>query len=133
MISGCFQNKAPLPGLLVVTGRVTLDDKPVSDVLVRYVPKQGTPGNGGTAHTDTNGDYILKGSNGEKGTYRGAYSVIFLKYEMPNGSSVEKDVQPESVGAKQVLPTIYTDASTSQVEATVTEDTHAFDFSLKSK
>jgi len=133
VIAGCSGQKPDLPELTAVQGTVTLDGKPIADVTVWFVPAASTPGNGGFGKTAPDGRYTLTSLGGEAGIPQGRYDVTFSKFVMPDGSEVAKDVQPESVGARQVLPARYTNASTSRIEATVSPTQNTFDFSLTSR
>jgi len=116
-----------------VSGFVKLDGAHVEGVTVWFVPRTGTPGNGAVGATDATGMYILEEIGGESGVLPGQYDVVFSKFAMPDGSSPPADVQPESVGAKQVLPAQYTDASTTEIKANVKEPEQMIDFALQSR
>jgi len=128
---GCRTEKGP--ELTTTGGTILLDGKPVSGVMIQFIPKTGTPGNGGFGNTDESGQYTLRSPGGKTGVQPGQYTVIFSKFVMPDGSAVPEDVQPESVGAKQALPHRYTSLETSQAEASVDQSSKVFDFSLTTK
>ena len=71
--AGCRQ----APGLVPVSGRVTLDDKPVQQMLVNLTPLGDTQGNGALACTDSEGRFTLLDSRGGAGAYVGEYKVSF--------------------------------------------------------
>jgi hypothetical protein len=64
-------------GLAPVTGRVTLDDKPVPNMIVNFTPLGETAGNGALGHTDADGRFTLLDARGEAGAYVGEYKVSF--------------------------------------------------------
>jgi hypothetical protein len=132
MAAGCSK-KAELPALTAVSGTVTMGGKPVSGVSVLFLPGAGTPGDGGYGTTGADGRYTLQHRSGEHGVQPGTYAVIFSKFAMPDGTPVAADIQPESVGARQVIPQRYTNPDTSGMIANVTDATGTFDFELKSK
>ncbi|MBA4030563.1 MAG: hypothetical protein C0478_06685 [Planctomyces sp.] len=122
-----------MPDLHPVTGTVTLNDKPAAGVLVRFIPKSGTLGDGGNGLTDQDGRFSLTYRGEKAGVPAGEYAVAFSKFAMPDGSSVSPDIQPESVGAKQVIPARYTSGERSGYLASVSKGSNNFDYSLKSK
>lgn len=132
-LTGCIGEKSPSPDVYPVTGTVTLNDKPADGVLVQFIPKPGTSGNGCTSQTDQDGKFTLAYPGRKPGVEAGEYQVVFLKFAMPDGSSVPLGTQPESVGAKQVLPFRYTSAEKSGHLASVNKNPNHFDFALKSK
>lgn len=132
--SGCNQEPAaPKLNLVDVKGTVTLDGEPAENVAVWFVPETGTPGNGAFGITTADGSYSLSVIGGDAGVAPGQYTVTFSKFMMKDGSPVPWGVQPESVGARQSLPALYVDASTSDMKATVAEAGGTFDFDLSSK
>lgn len=133
LISGCGGATVEVPELSPVSGIVTLDEKPIEGVLIIYVPENGIPGDGSVALTDAEGKYTLKHRSGQPGIQAGQYAVTFSKFVMKDGSAVESGIQPESVGAKQLLPKRYTNPEITKEKATVTKEGGTFDFSLKSK
>ncbi|HCS49978.1 MAG TPA: hypothetical protein DIW81_00040 [Planctomycetaceae bacterium] len=129
-LAGCTGATEPkLPELIPAMGTVSVDDKPAAGVTVRFVPKTGTPGNGSSAVTDEKGSFVLNYINGAAGIPPGAYDVTFSKFEMPDGSAVSQDIQPESVGAKQVIPNQYTNVPSGK-EANVSAESDFFEFKL---
>tara|TARA_R110002095_G_scaffold215334_1_gene209160 strand:+ start:1857 stop:2270 length:414 start_codon:yes stop_codon:yes gene_type:complete len=133
LISGCGGTTVEVPELSPVSGIVTLDEKPLEGVLILYVPENGTPGDGSAAVSDADGKYTLKHRSGESGIQAGQYAVTFSKFVMKDGSAVESGIQPESVGARQLLPMRYTNPERTKEKATVIPEGGTFDFSLQSK
>ncbi len=133
MIVGCTPEKGSSAKLSPASGTVTVDGKPSPRIVVRFIPKSGTPGNGAFGQTDGRGKYTLMQTSGEEGILPGEYDVTFSQFAMPDGTAVRLDIQPESVGAVQALPEHYTDASTSEIEASVTGGSNSFDFALESE
>ena len=133
LISGCGGATVEVPELSPVSGIVTLDEKPIEGVLIVYVPNNGIPGDGSVAVTDADGKYTLNHRSGQPGIQAGQYAVTFSKFVLKDGSAVASDIQPESVGARQLLPKRYTNPENSKQKATVKKEGGTFDFSLKSK
>lgn len=132
LLTGCGGG-VEQPKLAPANGTVTLDGSPAAGVLVTFIPSASTEGNGGMTMTDEAGKYEITHRSGEPGIQPGQYSVIFSKFETPDGKSIEPDVQPESVGAKQVLPANYTSADKTDQQVQVGEAGGTFDFDLQSK
>jgi hypothetical protein len=115
LAAGCNRG----PGLVAVDGRVTLDGRPVKDMIVNFQPQGATPGNGANGMTDADGRYSLMDNRGSTGAYVGEYKVSFY----PSiGSKQEGDpadvVNPGRVAG---LPAIYVDPSQTPLRATVPE------------
>jgi len=95
-------------GLAPISGRVTLDDKPVPNMIVNFTPLGDTAGNGALGHTDADGRYTLLDARGEAGAYVGEYKVSFYP-----GVGRTKDTDPRldvvSAPSKGGLPAIYLD------------------------
>lgn len=132
-ILGCAGDPVEQRQLIQVSGIVSLDGAPVEGVTVWFIPRSGTPGNGGTGTTDATGKYTLQEANGQTGVMPGQYDVSFSKFAMPDGTPVSADVQPESVNAKQIMPRKYLKAETSGINADVSASSSSLDFALKSK
>ena len=121
------------PKLAPASGMVTLDGSPAAGVVITFIPAAGTEGNGGMTMTDAAGKYVITHRSGEEGIQPGQYNVIFSKFETLDGKSIEPDVQPESVGAKQIIPAKYTAVDKTDQQAQVSESGGTFNFELKSK
>lgn len=70
--SGC--GRGDLPPLGTVSGTVTLDNAPLSGVIVNFKPEEGRPA---TATTDEQGRYTLAYTYGVTGTKVGPTTVMF--------------------------------------------------------
>lgn len=106
------------PGLVPVSGRVTMEGKPVREVIVNFQPIGDTPGTGALGSTDSDGRFTLTDSRGKAGTYVGAYKVIFYP-ALPAG--IKEGSPADVVGAAfgKTLPGIYLDVNLTPLEATV--------------
>jgi hypothetical protein len=103
-----------------VEGRVTLDGKPVSEMLINFQPVGNTGGTGAHAMTDTDGRFTLSDMRGGTGAHVGEYKVSFYP---PLGRKKEGDPSTDVVtdGSKAGLPRIYLDAAKSPLRATIPE------------
>jgi hypothetical protein len=109
------------PKLVPVEGRVTLDGKPVKEMLINFQPVGNTHGTGANAMTDADGKFTLMDSRGDTGAYAGEYKVSFYP---PLGRKTEGDPSIDVVndGSKSGLPRIYLDADKSPLRATIPEE-----------
>ena len=133
---GCGGSVQEFDGTLVpVKGKVTINDAPAEGVSVAFLPDKstGTPGTGAYAVTDASGSYTLKHRTGEEGVEAGNYKVIFSKYEMPDGSAIPADTNPEAAGAKESIPPQYSTVERTISIVTVKPEGSDFDFDLKIK
>jgi hypothetical protein len=105
--------------LASVTGKITLDDKPLADAFVVFSPTSaGTTSYGRTSST---GEYEMMFSDREKGAWVGENIVRITTGDVGTGSSGAK---------KEILPSIYNANST--LRQTVEKKANRFDFELKS-
>ena len=119
-----------------VTGKVTLDAKPLAGATVGFNPKS-EDGHIGYAVTDDNGMYVLQTTLGAggAGTTKGDYSVTVTKTEMiKTGTGKDNEGNPIDIEQpRDALPRIYANSQQTPFQVTVQagENTHNFD--LKSK
>jgi hypothetical protein len=104
-VGGCGDS---LPSLSGVSGKITLDGKPVDGAMLTFMPDSGNRDlTQGTATSDAEGAFRVK--NGERdGLAPGKYKVVAIK----RGSDTKgaADITSLSMG-KDLLPTVYGDAS----------------------
>lgn len=112
------------------TGRVTLEGQPLPGATVRFIPAIGaTAGREAMALTDESGAYELSTlvpgltPDESKGALPGEYVVAISRVAMPDGAAPPPDIVDENdaiaKGAKQFVPSQYTDPSTSPLKATI--------------
>ena len=75
MAAGCGGKVSNQPPLMPVSGTVTLDGKPLSGIMISFVPTGSTRGTGAGGYTDKAGKYELTAMHGGKGTPVGQYRV----------------------------------------------------------
>jgi len=125
LAAGCSQSS----GLAPITGRVTLDDKPVPNMIVNFTPLGETAGNGALGHTDAEGRYALLDARGEAGAYVGEYKVSFYP-----GASRTAQADPAldvvAVPSRGGLPPIYLDPNQTPLRATVPQGGGTIDLLL---
>ncbi|MCA9015424.1 MAG: carboxypeptidase regulatory-like domain-containing protein [Planctomycetaceae bacterium] len=118
--TGCA-SKDPGPELTPVTGVVLLNDEPLVNADLIFIPLEGTPGVGGQARTKAAGEFKIIYSHGGEGLPVGTYRVAVSYRLMPDGSPVpEGDTTPPIESpARETLPRKYADSDQSELKATV--------------
>lgn len=113
----------------MVKGEVTLDEKPIQGVHIRFVPKDENACETAGGFTRHDGSFKLSSLNGdpETGAMFGDYAVTFSKLERP------PNAKPGS-NPVETLPLIYADPETTPFSASVQKgrNKNKFEFALKS-
>lgn len=126
--AGCGPSFKTVP----VSGRVTLDDKPVANAGVLYVPVNQGPT--ARAMTDQDGRYKLMTGN-LTGTAPGPYRVAVMRDEV-SGVAVGADgleTTPGKAATKRGLPSIYADPNTTPLEITIDAERNDANLKMTSK
>jgi hypothetical protein len=109
LVAGCGQNVAP------VSGRITLDEKPLANATVIFQPNSDdpNPGPGSQGKTDKNGEFTLKlmKEGSAMGAIVGKHKVTITAYEGHDGSvpssgsdmKFAKRIVPDEYNAKSTL------------------------------
>ncbi len=92
LVAGCGQ---AAPGLAEVAGSVTLDGRPLSDVMVEFQPTDGT-GSPSIGYTDLDGEYRLRFSREQWGAIPGVHLV-----------RIDFDLGPDESRPSVVIPVEY--------------------------
>lgn len=120
LLTGCG-GEAPVP----VTGKVTLDGKPVAGASITFTPVDRKEGEVAVGGTDESGMYSLNLLKGEvkDGAWPGAYKVSISKEELVGGKTGDSNLEESfsSLGmpsgrparAKSLIPAKYGRAMTS--------------------
>jgi len=136
MSCGCQNDETPEqpPRLVPVTGKVTLDGKPLGGASIGFLPASGPAG---AADVDEDGSYVIQYQGGAKGLPAGDY-VVQISYKMGTlgkplsiGQQFSLVPTPGSIGAKELLPKKYSDFGASELRAKVTAEGGTFPFDLK--
>jgi hypothetical protein len=113
-IAGCGRGADLAP----VTGRVTLEGKPVPNMIVNFTPLGDTGGNGALGHTDSDGRFMLLDARSEPGAHVGEYKISFYP-----GASRTQQTDPAldviSVPSRGGLPAVYLDPDNTPLRAAV--------------
>src|SRR5260370_3556 len=133
LLCGCDRTD---PSLVPVTGTVKVNDRPLANATVTFIPKDGTPGFGGVGKTDAAGNYKLSGSRDNAvGIPPGEYRVVISKRLMPDGSELpaNDNTPPMASPAKESVPAAYSSMAASTVMATVQPGVGRINFSWLAK
>lgn len=80
---GCYGSE--YPNLEPVTGVVTDGGKPMAEVQVRFIPKEGRPSVG---YSNADGEFVLQYNRGVEGAMRGFHTVrLEVPVESPKTSN----------------------------------------------
>jgi hypothetical protein len=104
------------PELGTVTGKVTLDGKPLEGAMVEFSPATARPSFG---TTDSSGAYTLNYDEKRKGAAVGEHTV-----------KINTRLETAALGKKEGVPARYNDKS--ELKATVKAGENTFDWDLKS-
>jgi hypothetical protein len=102
-----------MDGRIPVTGRVTLDGKPLFGVVVRFYPSPDTYGNGGYGVADAAGRFTATTLQARPGLYPGSYSIT-LEY-------LDGFMPPGAEAARVRIPGGYSDPESTKLKVTVAE------------
>ena len=125
LTAGCTRNS----GLAPISGRVTLEDKPVANMIVNFTPLGETAGNGALGCTNDEGRFTLLDARGEAGTYVGEYKVS-LYPALNRNKPVDPALDVISFPSKSGLPAIYLDPNQTPLRATVPQGGGTIDLIL---
>lgn len=129
---GCGR-KAPVVEVetLPVTGKVTLDDKPLAGAAVVFLIDN--PPATFFATTEADGTYALRGRKELVEKLQGTCKVTISRMVKPDGSPLAEGEMPADVQAVEQLPARYSMLDATELTADVTPAGGTFDFPLTSK
>jgi hypothetical protein len=112
------------PKIAYVTGRVTMDGKPLPNATIVFVPENGRPAG---AKTDADGRYVLNFTKGRRGAIPGKNTIQITTLRDPTPDENGKSIP----GSKETIPVRYNAAS--ELSFTVQPNKrNVADFDLKS-
>jgi hypothetical protein len=122
LIVGCGDSSHAL-----VSGKITMDGKPLADAAVMFQPMGGkmNPGAGSSGRTDANGEYTLEVIGGGKGAVIGKHRVEI--HPTVDGSADDDRPRPP----KMKIPLKFNLQSTLTYEVKPGNNTANFDLSSK--
>jgi hypothetical protein len=103
-VAGCGDNIAP------VSGRVTLDNKPLPNANVIFMPDATVknPGQGSRAKTNANGEFtLLQMTNDVRGAVIGKHSVSITAFDGDDGAIPSSSGLEKNVFRKPIVPERY--------------------------
>ena len=101
-LAGC---SASGPEIAYVSGRVTMDGKPLPNAAVVFVPENGRPAG---ARTDEDGNYVLNFAQGRKGAIPGNATVRIMTFR-----DADQDENGQTIpGSPETVPSRYNAEST---------------------
>ncbi|MBS0203534.1 MAG: hypothetical protein JSS49_11585 [Planctomycetes bacterium] len=130
-VLGCGEKvKGVDPNLVKVTGKVTLDGKPLPKGDISFVSADN-PGKGYTGTIDSSGGFSLAYSQSAQGALPGNYKVRIAAVDGGGGTMGAKGEVSEP---KSLIPEKYNNPETSTLTATVEKGkSNHFTFDLKSQ
>jgi hypothetical protein len=132
--AGCgAKADSKMPGLVPVTGTITMDGKPLAGAAVSFVGTGTTQTIGAAGITDDTGKYELAVATGDKGAAAGDYKVVVNKLVMADGSPIPPGTTSVAeLSTKNLIPPMYSDFTSSQLKATVPPGGGSIDLPLSS-
>lgn len=127
-LGGCGGRKE----LYGVSGHVTLDGKPLSSVIVHFVPKAGPAA---CAQADIEGKYVMKTAGYGLGASPGRHQVWFEsppKNEALDRVSLDSNAYPRPPQPSVVFPERYRNPATSELAVTISPGMNSHSFALSS-
>ncbi|MCA9012217.1 MAG: hypothetical protein KDB01_20835 [Planctomycetaceae bacterium] len=124
LLAGCG-GAGDRPELGTVTGVVTMDDKPLPNVWVMFIPSSGRTS---IARTDENGAYDLKYLEGANGAKIDSHTVSIATYHEDEIEELRYNSQEP---VTEPIPAKYNSKTT--LKADVVAGANVIDFKLESK
>jgi hypothetical protein len=97
LVAGCGPDG---PAIAYVSGRVTMDGKPLPNATVVFIPDNGRPA---AAMTDANGKYVLEFSEGRHGAIPGPNTIRISTLRDPTPGEGKEAIP----GSKETVPPKY--------------------------
>ena len=133
ILPGCNRRDPNLPVQYPVSGKITLDDKPLTGAGIMFLPRGKTRGTGAYGMTDAEGNYTLKTDYGGDGAPEGEFAVTVSKVVNRDGTPYVPNPNAAEAGERETLPAIYHDSIKTVLSANVPKGGGQIDFPLKSK
>ncbi|SIO32385.1 hypothetical protein SAMN05444166_3785 [Singulisphaera sp. GP187] len=122
-VAGCAKGQKSSTSLAPVAGTVKLDDKPLAEAALEFVPNGDTHGQGGAASSDEAGHFVVTTPFGEEGLPPGEYRVIISKLVLPQDMHFDippdKNLPPIETPYRESLPLRYADRMNSKLSVKV--------------
>jgi hypothetical protein len=119
---------------LPVSGTVTVDGTPASEVTVRFFPDGDTDvTSSGYAVTGSDGKYVLIGGKNKTGLVPGRYKVTVSKGKPPSTSADSVGAVVPGLDIKDDFPDAYSDLAKTKLAYSVTGDGKPIDIAIDLK
>jgi len=122
LVTGCHSG----PELIDVSGQVLLDDEPLENAIVKFIPEAG--GRQSVAKTDQDGRFRLRFTQGRYGALPGIHRVMITS-ALP--ATTDVDGNPDSPGRPELLDKKYNEET--ELRADVRRNNRNIQFFLTSK
>lgn len=132
LVSGCAR-KGPKIELVFVSGTANMDNQPLADASIVFIPLKSQQPQPSWGHTDADGNFSLKTSDGSVGAATGPYRIVVSKMVMQDGSPIPAGSQTGGADGKELIPYPHSDPRQSPHLVEVTKDEVIFDLFLKSE
>jgi hypothetical protein len=142
-LAGCGESVKGRAGLVPVTGKVTLDGKPLTTGTVSFITSDGSEAF--TGQIDASGNYKLAASPTDPGALPGEYKVIVMATESKTMTAEDSKAMEAKAKAaqggtgdaattapKSLVPEKYTKVATSGLTRTVKAGSNSIDLELTS-
>jgi hypothetical protein len=97
VVAGCSRGG---PEIAYVTGRVTMDGKPLANAAVVFIPENGRPAG---ATTDADGNYVLNFTQGRRGAIPGKNLI-----RISTNREAQQDASGKTIpGSRETVPAKY--------------------------
>ncbi|GIW94117.1 MAG: hypothetical protein KatS3mg110_2158 [Pirellulaceae bacterium] len=138
LLAGC--NRQTGPKVYPVSGQVTMNGQPVTDVVVNFMPVDNDPAKMASGQVDSSGNYQLRsGSQGSPGAQPGRYKVYLTpvapvptegqSYGGQNPAAGGQSAGPPTAGSN--LPQPWLSAATTPLEVEVKPESNTINIDVK--
>ncbi len=127
---GCA--KGPTEDLVLVSGTITLDEKPLEGATVAFIPEKSKQTQPSWGFSDAAGKYHLKTAEGYDGISHGEYRIVVSKLTMQDGSPIPKGSQTGGADGLEIVPFPHCDPRQTKNVAVIEHDGAVFDVAMKS-
>lgn len=131
LLAGCGSGKSNI-ALVTVSGTAMLDGQPLADAAIVFIPLKSQQPQPSWGHTDADGHYELKTSDGKDGAAIGPYRIVVSKMVMQDGSPIPAGSQTGGADGKELIPYPHSDPRQSAHLVEVTKDGDAFEVVITS-
>src|SRR5207244_4820472 len=133
LLAGCGPKHANMPAHYPVTGKITLDGKPLPGAGIMFLPRGNTRGTGSQAMTDKEGAYTLKSDHAGAGAAEGEYAVTISRVVNRDGTPYVPRPDAAEAGERETLPGHYSDSMKTILSANVPKGGDTINFELTSR